>query len=246
MNLTSNTILVTGGSEGIGLALAERFLAAGNRVIICGRREDKLREAQAKYPELHIRVCDVAIEADRIALFHSVTSEFPNLNVLVNNAGIQRRFQFTEAQEWAQVRQEIEINLEAPVHLTMLFLPHLLKQTRPTLINVSSGLAFAPLAMAPVYSATKAAMHSLTLSLRSQLSKTPVEVIEVIPPAVNTNLGGVGLHTLDVPLDEFADAVFKVIDKGNSEIPYGSSKKTSRASREELDATFNQINQPRS
>ncbi len=243
MNLTSSSILITGGSEGIGLALAERFLKAGSTVIVCGRREEVLREAQQKHPQLHIRVCDVANEQARIELFKWATTEFPNLNVLINNAGIQRRFQFTQQPEWAEVQSEITINVEAPIHLGILFLPHLLKQTQPAIINVTSGLAFVPAAFAPVYAATKAAMHSLTMSLRQQLSKTPVEIIEIVPPAVNTNLGGVGLHDSGTPLNEFGDAVFKGLEKGDLEITYGFSTKTSRASREELDQIFKQMNQ---
>jgi uncharacterized oxidoreductase len=212
-------------------------------VIVCGRREEVLREAQQKHPQLHIRVCDVASEQARIDLFKWATTEFPNLNVLINNAGIQRRFRFTEQPEWAQVQSEITINIEAPIHLSMLFLSHLLKQTQPAIINVTSGLAFVPATFAPVYGATKAAMHSLTMALRQQLSKTPVEVIEIVPPAVNTNLGGVGLHDTGTPLNEFGDAVFKGLEKGELEISYGFSTKTSHASREELDQLFKQMSQ---
>ncbi len=244
MNLTANTVLVTGGSEGIGLAIAEHFLKAGSEVIVCGRREDKLKEAQAKNPGLHIKVADVSTAQGRQELWQWATGQFPKLNVLINNAGIQRRFAFTEGQEWAEVQQEIAINLEAPIHLTLLFLPHLLEQSRPVIINVSSGLAFVPATFAPVYAATKAAIHSLTISLRQQLSKTPIEVLEVIPPAVNTNLGGAGLHDGATPLAEFASAVVKGLENGDSEISYGFSAKTSRASREELDQIFKQMNQP--
>jgi len=243
MNLGSNTILITGGSEGIGLALAERFLKAGSTVIVCGRREEVLREAQQKHPELHIRVCDVASEQGRIDLFNWATTEFPNLNVLINNAGIQRRFKFTQQPEWAAVQSEITINIEAPIHLSILFLPHLLEQSQPAIINVTSGLAFVPATFAPVYGATKAAMHSLTMALRQQLAETPVEVIEIVPPAINTNLGGVGLHTTGTPLNEFGDAVFKGLEKGEQEITYGFSAKASQASRQELDQFFKQISQ---
>jgi uncharacterized oxidoreductase len=243
MKLTDNTILVTGGASGIGYAFAERFLAAGSEVIICGRREDKLQEAKVKHPQFHTRVCDVGDEAERVALFDWATSEFPRLNVLVNNAGIQRRVNLTESEDWQRTRSEIAINLDAPVHLSRLFIPHLLKQERPAIINVTSGLAFVPLAGVPVYCATKAALHSFTLSLREQLSATPVSVIEVAPPAVDTDLGGVGLHTFGVPLDEFADAVFRRLPQGELEIAYGTAEKASRASREELDQIFKFMNQ---
>jgi uncharacterized oxidoreductase len=243
MELSGNTILITGGASGIGYAFAERFLAAGSEVIICGRREDKLREAQEKHPQFHTRVCDVGEERERVALFDWATSEFPRLNVLVNNAGIQRRSNLTESEDWRRTRSEIAINFDAPVHLSRLFIPHLLKQERPAIINVTSGLSFVPLANVPVYCATKAALHSFTMSLRQQLSETPVSVIEVAPPAVDTDLGGVGLHTFGVPLDEFADAVFQRLPHGELEIAYGTAQKASRASREELDEIFKFMNQ---
>jgi uncharacterized oxidoreductase len=243
MNISGNTVLITGGATGIGRALAERFLKAGSEVIICGRREDKLREAQQKYPNLHIRVCDVSKESDRISLFNWVKSEFPQLNVLINNAGIQRRVQLLEVEEeWSKLQQEIAINLEAPIHLSILFIPLLRKHQESFIINVSSGLAFTPAAWVPIYSATKAALHSFTMTLRYQLDKTPIQVVEIIPPAVNTDLGGPGLHTHGVPLDEFADAVMKGLESGKLEIGYGTSEKARKASREEIDEIFKQMN----
>ncbi|HEX8369466.1 MAG TPA: SDR family NAD(P)-dependent oxidoreductase [Pyrinomonadaceae bacterium] len=243
MELSGNTILITGGASGIGYAFAERFLAAGSEVVICGRREDKLQEAKAKHPEFHTRVCDVSDAAERAALFDWATGEFPRLNVLVNNAGIQRRVNLSESEDWRRTRSEIAINFDAPVHLARLFIPHLLKRERPAIINVTSGLSFVPLANVPVYCATKAALHSFTLSLRQQLSETPISVIEVAPPAVDTDLGGVGLHTFGVPLDEFAGAVFQRLPQGETEIAYGTAQKASRASREELDEMFKFMNQ---
>ncbi len=245
MDPAGNTVLVTGGASGIGFALAERFLAAGSEVILCGRREEKLREAQEKHPALELRVCDVAAEADRVALFHWAVGEFPRLNVLVNNAGIQRRIQLDQPEDWGETEQEIAINFDAPVHLSRLFIPHLQRQQRPAILNVTSGLSFVPMASAPVYSATKAALHSFTLSLRHQLAGTPIEVIEIIPPAVNTDLGGAGLHTFGVPVDEFADAVMAGLRKGDAEIAYGFAQQARSASREGLDEIFQRLNQPR-
>jgi len=245
MDLASNTVLITGGASGIGLALAERFLAAGSEVIVCGRREETLREAQGRHPRLKTRVCDVADESERVSLFNWAAGELPRLNVLVNNAGIQRRFELTDIEDWEPVHQEIAINLEAPIHLSALFIPHLLKQERPAIVNVTSGLSFVPMASAPVYSATKAALHSFTLSLRHQLAATPIEVVEIVPPAVNTDLGGVGLHTFGVPVNEFADAVMARVQAGELEVAYGFAQQSSRASREELDAIFARMNQPR-
>lgn len=242
MDISTGRVLITGGASGIGLALAERFLRAGSRVAICGRREEKLLEAREKHPELQTRVCDVAQEAERVALFEWATSELPELNVLVNNAGIQRRLQLAQPEDWEEMHQEVSINFEAPVHLSMLFIPHLLRQERPAIINVTSGLAFSPLARVPVYCATKAALRSFTLSLRQQLSDTAIRVIEIIPPAVNTDLGGVGLHTFGAPLNEFADSVMERLAQGELEIPYGFAEQASRASREELDEIFKRMN----
>lgn len=234
---------MTGGASGIGLALATRFLQAGSEVIVCGRSERRLQEAQQQYPQLQTRVCDVGQEADRRALFEWVTQEFPRLNVLVNNAGIQRRVNFVEEQEdWSQTQQEIAINLEAPIHLSSLFIPHLRQQEKAAIINITSGLAFTPATFAPVYSATKAAMHSFSIALRQLLSKTHVQLIEIAPPAVQTDLGGVGIHTMGAPLNDFADAVMQRVAAGELEIGYGTSEIRRKASREELDEFFRQMN----
>ncbi|SDM92866.1 SDR family oxidoreductase [Sediminibacillus halophilus] len=236
MNSSDNTILITGGSSGIGLALAERFLEDNNNVIIVGRNKAKLDEAKQKYPQLHVHVCDIADEADRVALFRWVEKEFPTLNILVNNAGIQQRANLLQAADhWADYRKEISINIEGPIHLSLLFAPHLAKQENAAIINVSSGLAFTPGVWVPVYSATKAAIHSFTMSLRLQLAATGTEVIEVLPPAVNTDLGGKGLHTFGADLNEFVDSVYSRIKQGDQEIGFGASEKRLRASREELE-----------
>jgi uncharacterized oxidoreductase len=243
MNLSNNTVLVTGGASGIGLALAARFLQAGSTVIVCGRRADKLAEAQQQYPGLQTRVADVADAADRAALAAWVMAEFPQLNVLVNNAGIQNRGSLAElATDWEARRQEIAINLEAPIHLTALLLPHLQQQPGAAVINVTSGLAFAPLAAMPIYCATKAALHSFTLSLRHQLAAQGVQVLEIIPPAVNTDLGGPGLHTFGEPLDAFADSVMARLAAGEEEVGYGSAEARRLASRAALDPYFQQMN----
>jgi len=247
MDLASNTVLITGGASGIGFALAERFVRAGSEVIVCGRREDKLREAKDKRREITIRVGDIETVSGRRSLFNWAVAEFPQLNVLVNNAGIQRRgvrlADTMSDAEWERTRQEIAINFEAPVHLSRLFVPHLLKQKRAAIVNVTSALGFAPMAIAPIYSATKAALHSFTLSLRHQLAETPIQVVEIIPPAVNTDLGGTGVHTLGVPVDEFADAIMDRIAGGDLEAAYGFAQQASRASRGELDQMVTRMNQ---
>lgn len=245
MEFNANTVLITGGASGIGFALAERFIQEGSTVIICGRREDKLKEAQSKYPQLHIHACNVADSAERTALFEWAIGKYPGLNMLINNAGIQQRIQLQQQPAWETLREEVAINLEAPIHLSTLFIPHLLKQERPAILNITSGLAFVPLANAPVYSATKAALRSFTLSLRHQLTGSPISIIEIIPPAVDTDLGGKGLHTFGVPLNEFTNAIVEQLKMGSVEATYGFSVESSRATREQLDAIFKRMNQPR-
>lgn len=238
MKLSGNTILITGGSTGIGLAFAERFMKAGNTVIITGRREQYLQAAQEKLPNLITRVSDLNNEAERIALFDWVTANYPDINVLVNNAGIQQRFNVLKTDvksDWQYFNKEITTNIEAPFHLAMLFAPVFALKESAAIINVTSGLAFTPFAIAPIYSATKAALHSFTMSLRHQLSATPVEVIEVAPPAVNTDLGGTGLHFQGEPLDTFADGIFQGLQEDKSEIGYGSSVDRLRMSRDDID-----------
>jgi uncharacterized oxidoreductase len=242
MQLNKNTILITGGSSGIGSALAERFLALDNEVIVIGRHEKTLLDFKAKYPRVHIRVSDAGIAADRIALTHEVLREFPTLNVLINNAGIQRKVDMTANESWEEREREISINLSGPVHFCALFIPHLQRQVRPHIVNVSSGLAFVPFARVPVYCATKAALHSLTMSLREQLKQSPIAVTEIIPPAVKTNLGGA--HDFGEELDDFTDSVIEQLGTDAREITFGTSTKFSAFSRSESDEMFRRINGP--
>lgn len=237
MKLTANTILITGGGSGIGLAFAERFAKSGNTVIVCGRRKETLTEAQAKVPGLVTYASDISTESGRIDLFSWATTNYPDLNVLVNNAGIQQPLNLLKADtiNWSDVSREIHTNLEAPVHLSLLFAPFFAQKEASAILNVTSGLAFTPLVVAPVYSATKAALHSFTMSLRHQLSDTSIEVIEIAPPAVNTDLGGAGQHTHGEPLDAFTDGIFEGLEEGLEEIGYGTSVARLRMSRDEVD-----------
>ncbi len=190
MQTTKNTLLITVGATGIGFALAEAFIKAGNEVLICGRREIKLLEAKQKYPQLHTRVCDIAKKSEREDLYHWATAEFPHINILFNNAGVQKKTNFLAgAPSLYDEESEIEINLTASIHLSALFIPHFLQQKKEcAIVNVTSGLAFIPLKIIPVYCATKAALHSFSISLRSQLAETNVNVFEIAPPVVKTEL----------------------------------------------------------
>lgn len=227
MKMNGNTILITGGATGIGYAMAEDLLSLGNEVIICGRRENKLQEAKLKHPEFHIFTCDVSDKGGREKLLDFMLSEFPAVNILINNAGIQRDIDLKKGlEDLISGENEITINLETPVYLTAMFLKHLEKQENPVIINVSSGLAFRPMPMVPIYCATKAALHTYTLLLRQQLEETGVKVFEVIPPAVESELNlegrkrrGVGIKL--VTSGDFSKAVIKGLEKDEFEIRYG-------------------------
>ena len=189
MQITGNTILITGGGSGIGRGLAESLHELGNQIIIAGRRPDALANATKANPGIVSLPLDVSDPEAIRAFAERVTNEYPELNVLINNAGIMIPENLRDLPTGlADSEAIINTNLLGPIRLTAALLPHLKKQTHAAIINVSSGLAFVPLPVTPTYSATKAALHSYTVSLRVQLAKTPVEVIEIIPPAVATDL----------------------------------------------------------
>jgi uncharacterized oxidoreductase len=246
MQIRENTVLITGGSTGIGFALAESFVKLGNRVIICGRRADKLEDAKRRIPALIVKQCDVSKDEDRKTLYAWIEENFKGLNVLVNNAGIQRRVDFTKgADDLLNNEDEIDINLKAQVYLTALFVPMFSKHKEAAIVNVSSGLGFVPLTIFPIYSATKAAIHSFTMSLRQQLRGTSIKVFEVIPPTVyDTELKGKPIEKAEwtVSSSEVAEAVVQGMEEDEYEIAIGPSKKWISSSKSELDQVFSNIN----
>lgn len=187
MHLSNNTILITGGSSGIGLGLAAALAALDNTVIVTGRDPERLRRAQVKVPGLHVIQNDVTRS---VAELHAeVTSRFPSLNVLINNAGIMRKVDLQDSRaDVLELMREIDTNLTAPIRMVTQFLPHLRSRPAAAIVNVSSGLAFVPFPISPLYSATKAAVHSFTQSLRVQLQRTQIKVFELIPPGTDTPL----------------------------------------------------------
>jgi uncharacterized oxidoreductase len=223
MNVSGNTILITGGSGGIGLAFAKKFVELGNEVIITGRRQDKLDAAVKETPKLHAIRSDAGDPKAVAELAREIQQKYPKLNVLMNNAGVMVFRNLAAPGDLDELTQEIDINLSGPIRLTAALVSQL-KSNKGTIINVSSGLAFVPLPASPVYCATKAAMHSYTISLREQLADHGVEVIELMPPAVKTDLAklpeeGVKVITTDV----LVDATMKALKKGTLEIRPGQA-----------------------
>lgn len=225
MKLSGNTILVTGGSGGIGLALAKKFVELGNEVIITGRRPEKLDAALQTNPKLKAIRCDAADRGAVTSMCADIKQKFPKLNVLVNNAGVlvYRNLGIAE-NDLESLTSEIDINVSSPIRMVS-GLIELLKANKGTIINVSSGLAFVPLTAAPIYSATKAAIHAYTITLRQQLQSHGVEVIELMPPAVKTDLAD---YPEDpsfkvISTDELVAATFSALAKGTLEIRPGQA-----------------------
>ena len=226
MKLTGRTILITGGSAGIGLAFALKFLELSNEVIVTGRRQAVLNQVKAEYPKLHTIQSDVADPAQIAALAARVKSDFPKLDVLMNNAGIMLHKNLkAPAADLAGLMAEMNVNVGGVITTTSAFID-ILRANKGTVINTSSALAFVPLPSAPIYSATKAAIHSYTQSLRFQLEETGVEVIELMPPGVKTDMtaelaeGGVTVITTD----ELVKQSFAALKTGAFEIRPGQSK----------------------
>lgn len=188
MKLQKRTVLITGGTSGIGLELARQLLARDNTVIVTGRDGEKLDAARRALPGVHAFTSDVSDPEAIQSLHRDVVARFPALDTLINNAGIMRNLDLNKDRDLTDVTREIEINLNGPVRMIQQFLPHLKTRAGALIVNVSSGLAFVPLSLSPVYSATKAAIHSFTQSLRAQLEGTGITVVELAPPGVETPL----------------------------------------------------------
>ena len=240
MKLSGNKILITGGASGIGFGMAERFVQEGNTVIVCGRRAEALQEAQNKIPGLITKQCDLAYSTEREELYRWISKEHPDTNVLVNNAGIQQWMSPADADFFEKSKNEIVTNIEAPIHLCTLF--QKLKSI-DTIMNVTSGLSFVPFIKVPIYSATKAFFHSYTLSLRELLRASNIEVVEVIPPALNTDLGGIGLHDHAPPVADFIESIFAQMKEGKNELTFGFTDSMNASMREMVEPRFKMVNQ---
>jgi len=229
MKLTGNTILITGGTSGIGLEMAAQLQKLGNTIIVTGRDAAKIAAAKERLPGVRAIACDAG-DVDAIAaLYATVTAEFPDLNILVNNAGIMRRLNLNDtARDLDDLTREIDINLKGPIQMVAAFLDHLKSRPQAAILNVSSGLAFVPLPISPVYSATKSGLHAYTLSLRAQLKRSHVKVFELLPPATSTpllnafpgdDMGGVAL----MPVDKMVAVAIKGLANDTLEIRPGAS-----------------------
>jgi uncharacterized oxidoreductase len=246
MNLTGNTILITGGGSGIGRGLAEALHQLGNQVVIAARRQSALDETTAANPGMKSLPLDVESPAAIRAFAAQLVADFPSLNVLINNAGIMRAENLRAQQpDLADAESIVTTNLLGPIRLTAALLPHLEKQPHATVMNVSSGLAFVPLVFTPTYCATKAAIHSYSQSLRYQLKSTSVEVLELIPPYVQTDLMDGADDPRAMPLAAFIAEVMEILktEPTPAEIcvqNVGNLRLAAEQGR--YDATFNGIN----
>jgi len=231
MKLSGRTVLVTGGTSGIGLGLAEGFHRSGSRVIVCGRDRKRLSAVEEMFPGIAALPCDVGDGLQRKNLAAEVMRRFPDLDILVNNAGIQRYVDLKKGyDELKSGEDEIAINFVSAVELTALFIDHLMSRPSAAIINVSSGLGFMPLLQTPIYSATKAAIHTYTLVLRQQLSDTAVRVIEIVPPMVDTGLNRKGrdaahLKFRGIKLSEYIPTVIRGFEDDAEMICHGDGAK---------------------
>lgn len=224
MKLEGNIVLITGGSAGIGLALAQKFSELGNQVIIVGRDQKKLAAAQEMHPQLITYVCDLSDTQQITSLLEFIQAYHPNLNILVNNAGLQFRYSFLEEEKILDKAQyEIQVNLLAPIQLTADLLPILNTQPEAAIINISSGLALTPKKAAPIYCATKAALHSFTEALRYQLEGSKVKVFEILPPRVDTAMQE-GQADRGMPADKLVEEFIRNFRKDKLETYVGIVK----------------------
>lgn len=245
MKLTGKTILITGGSSGIGYELAKQLLTKGNVVIITGRNQQSLDRAAAQLPGLHTYRSDVSDSDGIRSLYEAVTQQFPNLDTLVNNAGIMRALKLQEDRSLDDVTDEIDIDLSGPIRMVQQFMPHLRRRPGSAIINVSSGLAFVPFPISPIYSAAKAAIHAYTRCLRVQLKATDITVIEIAPPLTETPLLSGFADTMKgqkgMAVDVLVRRSIAGVEAGRVEIRPGQSNILKIASRVAPEFIFRQL-----
>lgn len=237
MKLENNTILITGGTSGFGLEFASKLIAMGNTVIITGRNAEKLQEVKLKLPTIHTIQSDVSKAEDIISLYNAVTKQFPDLNILINNAGEMRKLSLHQAHDLQDITREIEINLMGPIRMVQQFLPHLKTKKTAAILNVTSGIALMPFPISPIYGASKSGLRSYTQALRVQLKNTDIKVIELVAPGSSTPLNdkfmnedGFSASALMAP-EKIVDAALKGMRNDKDEIYPGLAKVMRIASR---------------
>lgn len=244
MELKGNTVLVTGGSSGIGLEIARYFVNNENKVIICGRSLAKLESAKKSIPELEIFRCDISLVEDCSALFIWMTRTFPKLNVLINNAAIIHRSTFSsDDQILRKAEQEIRTNYLGPIILTKLFIPLIEKNDNPKIIYITTGLVYAPKAAYPIYSSTKAGLHSFVQTLRFQLKATNMGIIEVLMSAVDTPFHEGNPPKISITAEKAVKEMMTGLKRGTEEIKIGGVKLLYLLSRIAPSFAFKKINQ---
>ena len=246
MKMTGKTILITGGTSGIGLALAQELLRRGNTVLITGRDAGRLNAAKQTTPGLHTFQSDVSDPEQIVALRKEVLARFPQLDTLINNAGIMRNLKLKQVRELSDLTRELQSNLNGPLWMNQEFLPHLQQQKAALIVNVTSGLAFVPFPVSPVYSAAKAGLHAYTRVLRAQLAGSNVTVVELAPPGTETALfrgefeeETKGQKAMPVPV--LVKHALAGIEKGKLEIRPGLSNILKVMSRVAPDFMFKQF-----
>lgn len=224
MKLENNTILITGGSAGIGFGLAKKFSEMNNKVIITGRNEDTLKAAVASIKNTEYIKCDQTKQADLDDLILKVQNDFPGINVLINNAGVQYNYSLLdEASPFERIENEINTNLQSLIKLSSMFIPLLANKKESAIVNVSSALAFVPKQSAPVYCATKAGVHSFTQTLRYQLEETNITVFELVPSLVDTEMTK-GRGKDKITIEQLAEEFLTSFKKNVPEINIGKVK----------------------
>ncbi|MBM7712800.1 SDR family oxidoreductase [Enterococcus xiangfangensis] len=233
MELVNKHVVITGGTTGIGFNLAKKLLEAGNEVLVVDYSEKNIKEALESAPALKAIQADLSNAEERVKLVGKLEEEFPEYDVFINNAGIQRWINLKNAdKDWSFYHQELAINFEAPMHLSILVMNHLLAKKEAAIINVSSGLVLTPGAWVPFYTSGKTGLHGFTETLRLQLQDTAVKIFEIFPPAVNTELGGSSEHSYGVAVNEFIPAVVAQIEDDQFHITYGTSEEQFNATKE--------------
>ena len=243
MKLTQNTILITGGSSGIGLELSKELLKRNNTVIICGRSSERLKGAKKKYPKLEIVQCDIAKENDCKRLVDWINENHPEINILINNAAIVHKANFFNTTDAInKANQEIEVNFIGPLRLIHMLSCQLISNNSPVIINITTGLIYAPRADYPFYNSTKSALHSFTQVIRKQLIKSRVKVVEVMFPVVDTPWHKGNAPKIAITPQKAVAEMLKELQKGKLEVRVGAVKFLYKLARVSPKLAFKLIN----